>query len=77
MFMWVKLGTDAASEINWFDFGRAHQVLALSGRAFAVSSGTDCHLRLSFANPSVAAVREGIQRLTAGLAARVRAPVAG
>jgi DNA-binding transcriptional MocR family regulator len=75
MFTWAELSSGNASDIDWFDFGRKHRVLALPGRVFAVSNGTDSHLRLSFVNPSLDAVREGIKRLTAGLAASARVPV--
>jgi 2-aminoadipate transaminase len=68
MFTWVELTAGDASGIDWLDFGRTYQVLALPGRAFAVSAGADQHLRLSFTNPSPAAIAEGISRLQAGLA---------
>jgi DNA-binding transcriptional MocR family regulator len=75
MFTWAELSSGNASGIDWLDFGRTHQVLALPGRVFAVSKGTDSHLRLSFVNPSLDALRDGIKRLTAGLAASARVPV--
>jgi 2-aminoadipate transaminase len=77
MFAWAELSSGNASGIDWVDFGRTHQVLTLPGRAFAVSNCADRYLRLSFANPSLDAVREGIKRLTAGLAASDRVPVTG
>ena len=75
MFVWAQFMAAARdlADIDWFAFGRAHRVLALPDRAFATHDVAGSHIRLSFANPTVEAIREGVQRLARGLAAEVRA----
>lgn len=71
MFVWASLADSAidASDIDWFAFGRQYRVLALPGRAFASGDAPEPHIRLSFANPAIEDVREGVVRLAAGLTA--------
>jgi DNA-binding transcriptional MocR family regulator len=74
MFIWATLQgpVRVASEMNWSAFGRAYRVLVVPGHAFSADgSGTE-YLRLSFANPAVANIREGVRRLASGLAAESR-----
>jgi 2-aminoadipate transaminase len=73
MFVWARRLGDCDEQIDWFEFGRTHRVLALPGSAFSPFGKCTAYLRLSFANPQIDAVREGIERLAAGLAARATA----
>lgn len=73
MFVWARRLGDSDERIDWFQFGRTHRVLALPGSAFSPFGKRTAHLRLSFANPPIDAVREGIERLAAGLASRAPA----
>lgn len=69
MFVWTHLegrlreraGTD------WFAFGRTHRVLIVPGPALATDGRPNAYIRLSFANPNVDDIREGVRRLVAGL----------
>jgi 2-aminoadipate transaminase len=73
MFVWARF-VAAMRElacIDWFAFGRAHRVLALPDQAFATLAETGSHIRLSFANPPVAAIHDGVQRLALGLVAEM------
>jgi 2-aminoadipate transaminase len=68
MFVWARMRDGAVDrEIDWFAFGRRHRVLALPGKAFCIDDGHGPFVRLSFANPSIADVREGVKRLIEGL----------
>lgn len=72
MFVWAEMRDGVGEgEIDWFAFGRRHRVLALPGKAFSVDDGRSPHVRLSFANPSIADVRAGVRRLIDGLKAGV------
>ncbi len=73
MFVWARCLADCDEQLDWFEFGRRHRVLALPGSAFCPSGKRTAHLRLSFANPPLDAMREGIERLASGLAARAPA----
>ncbi len=69
MFVWTRMRGDGATPtIDWFAFGRSHRVLALPDSAFSPYGRRGRHVRMSFANPGIDAVREGIGRLAAGLA---------
>jgi 2-aminoadipate transaminase len=69
MFVWAQFTAAARhlARIDWFAFGRRHRVLALPDKAFAAAGVGGSHIRLSFANPPLAALREGVRRLAAGL----------
>jgi 2-aminoadipate transaminase len=69
MFVWTQFAaaTPDLARIDWFAFGRRHRVLALPDRAFVAHGVGGSHLRLSFANPPVEAIREGVRRLASGL----------
>jgi 2-aminoadipate transaminase len=69
MFVWAQLTAAARhlARVDWFAFGRRHRVLALPDKAFATRDVAGWHIRLSFANPPVDAIREGVRRLAAGL----------
>jgi len=69
MFVWARFTAAARhlAGIDWFAFGRRHRVLALPDKAFAAADVVGSHLRLSFANPPIDAIREGVRRLAAGL----------
>jgi 2-aminoadipate transaminase len=51
----------------WVDFGLQHQVLVVPGAAFSISNSAQPWLRLSFANPTPEALRQGAERLGRGL----------
>lgn len=72
MFVWATLAgaQGVLTDIDWFAFGRKYSVLALPGEAFS-DGGTEPYLRLSFANPGIEAIREGVRRLSAGLVAEM------
>jgi 2-aminoadipate transaminase len=69
MFIWAKLG--AALPLlptqAWVDFGLQHQVLVVPGAAFSIGNSAQPWLRLSFANPTPEALRQGAERLGRGL----------
>jgi DNA-binding transcriptional MocR family regulator len=69
MFIWAKLS--AALPLlptqAWVDFGLEHQVLVVPGAAFSISNSAQSWLRLSFANPTPDALRQGAERLGRGL----------
>jgi 2-aminoadipate transaminase len=69
MFVWAQFTAAARhlARVDWFAFGRRHRVLALPDKAFAAQDVAGSHIRLSFANPPVDAIREGVRRLAAGL----------
>lgn len=69
MFIWAKL--NAALPLlptqAWVDFGLQHQVLVVPGAAFSIGNNAQPWLRLSFANPTPDALRQGAKRLGRGL----------
>lgn len=69
MFIWAQLGSalPLMSSQAWTDFGLKQRVLAVPGAAFSLHNKAQAWLRLSFANPSVADLREGALRLGRGL----------
>ena len=69
MFVWARLSPALpllATEA-WVEFGLRHKVLAVPGAAFSLGNSTQPWLRLSFANPSIEALRQGAERLGHGL----------
>ena len=74
MFVWGALQGSArgASATDWFAFGRKHRVLVVPGHALSADGDGTEFLRLSFANPGGADIREGVKRLAAGLVAETR-----
>ena len=74
MFIWAQLlpAARALNDIDWFSFGRRHRVLALPDKAFATQGVAGPYIRLSFANPTVEAIRKGVERLARGLAAEMK-----
>ena len=71
MFVWAQLQGTARhlARADWFSFGRAHRVLVVPGQAFAADARPNEYIRLTFANPGVEDIREGIKRLVAGFKA--------
>jgi 2-aminoadipate transaminase len=67
MFIWAQRLGRRDARIDWFEFGRTHRVLALPGSAFSACNRDSPHLRLSFANPPLDAIRAGVERLACGL----------
>jgi len=69
MFIWAKLadGLPLLPTQAWVDFGLANQVLVVPGAAFSISNTAQPWLRLSFANPTPEALRQGAERLGRGL----------
>lgn len=69
MFVWARLRADLPllPTQDWVDFGLRHKVLVVPGAAFSISNVAQPWLRLSFANPSPAALRQGAERLGRGL----------
>jgi 2-aminoadipate transaminase len=69
MFIWAKLSSalPLLPTQAWVDFGLQHQVLVVPGAAFSISNSAQPWLRLSFANPAPAALRQGAERLGRGL----------
>jgi DNA-binding transcriptional MocR family regulator len=69
MFIWAKLpdSLPLLPTQAWVDFGLQHQVLVVPGAAFSISNGAQPWLRLSFANPTPDALRQGADRLGRGL----------
>ena len=69
MFIWAKLSSalPLLPTQAWVDFGLANQVLLVPGAAFSISNTAQPWLRLSFANPTPEALRQGAERLGRGL----------
>jgi 2-aminoadipate transaminase len=69
MFVWARLRADLPllPTQDWVDFGLRHKVLVVPGAAFSISNAAQPWLRLSFANPSPAALQQGAERLGRGL----------
>lgn len=69
MFIWAKLSSKLPllPTQAWVDFGLANQVLVVPGAAFGISGAAQPWLRLSFANPTHQALRQGAERLGRGL----------
>lgn len=69
MFVWARLRSDLPllPAQDWVDFGLRHRVLVVPGAAFSISNAAQPWLRLSFANPSPAALQQGAERLGRGL----------
>jgi len=69
MFVWAELQGRArnVARADWFAFGRTHRVLVVPGQAFSADGRPNEYIRLTFANPSVEQIGEGIQRLVTGL----------
>jgi DNA-binding transcriptional MocR family regulator len=69
MFVWARLRADLPllPTQDWVDFGLRHKVLVVPGAAFSISNAAQPWLRLSFANPSPAALQHGAERLSRGL----------
>jgi 2-aminoadipate transaminase len=69
MFIWAKLSSalPLLPTQAWVDFGLANQVLVVPGAAFSISGTAQPWLRLSFANPTPEALRQGAERLGRGL----------
>ncbi|HEX7115517.1 MAG TPA: PLP-dependent aminotransferase family protein [Steroidobacter sp.] len=70
MFVWARRLAAENERLDAFEFGRTHRVLVLPGSAFSPDSRSSPYLRLSFANPPLEALREGIERLASGLRTR-------
>jgi DNA-binding transcriptional MocR family regulator len=70
MFVWARRLEGEGERLDAFEFARTHRVLVLSGSAFSPEGRLSPHLRLSFANPPLEALREGIERLARGLRSR-------
>ncbi|MCZ8255786.1 MAG: PLP-dependent aminotransferase family protein [Polaromonas sp.] len=75
MFIWARLSGDLPllPTQAWVDFGLAHQVLVVPGAAFSIGNTAQPWLRLSFANPTPAALQQGAERLGRGLRTLARA----
>jgi DNA-binding transcriptional MocR family regulator len=69
MFIWAKLSSalPLLPTPAGVDFGLANQVLVVPGAAFSISGAAQPWLRLSFANPTPEALRQGAERLGRGL----------
>jgi 2-aminoadipate transaminase len=69
MFIWARLSgkLPLLPTQAWVDFGLANQVLVVPGAAFSTSNTAQPWLRLSFANPTPEALRQGAERLGRGL----------
>lgn len=69
MFVWARLRSDLPllPTQDWVDFGLRHRVLVVPGAAFSIGNAAQPWLRLSFANPSPAALQQGAERLGRGL----------
>ncbi|MBW8721012.1 MAG: PLP-dependent aminotransferase family protein [Polaromonas sp.] len=76
MFVWARLRGDLPllPAQDWVDFGLRHKVLVVPGAAFSISNAAQPWLRLSFANPTPAALQQGAERLGRGLLALASKP---
>ena len=71
MFVWTRLEGRAQHlvDTDWFAFGHTHRVLVVPGQGLAADGRPNAYIRLSFANPGIEDIREGVKRLVTGLAA--------